>query len=484
MIEAVLIAWMAATGALLLRSFWPRLPLWALGGLFLPVGAAAYLLVSLGILAFGGPFSTVTGLAVASGAGGVVVLAQRHSPAAVPTRTYGVVAATVVGIGLLAAVFEALQLTRVTSDSLRYLLSADVIETTGSLDGVSQWDLRMRHLVVPLLHTPGIAAGHAFSAAITPLLTLSGLVVAGWLGWEALDDAGTPVRYRRWILAAPLALLLTTNRFVYHAFYVNGHMMFAVFLVVGVGLAIRAVATEDWTLLQVGALAFAALPALRAEAVITATVFLVPILTTAEIPRRQRWQFVAPFVAATVLWDGIAWPMHALDADLGITGPAFGNVLVVVGLVIGMAALSIPAIERFGRWGIWLVAIGLAAYVALTAVGEPAALRQTLAATGTNLAVEGLWGTFWWLVPLLLVGAWVATAVPHARLWLHPVAVYGIALLAFSSLRGSAYRIGTGDSGSRMLMHVTLVAMVGLVATAGRAAAESEATSAPAVRSP
>ncbi len=98
-------------------------------------------------------------------------------------------------------------------------------------------------------------------------------------------------------------------------------------------------------------------------------------------------------------------------------------------------------------------------------------IRTSLSATAVNVAIEGLWGVFWWIVPVFLLGAILVTNVPLQRMWILPGITYGVALLAFVYLRDGAYRIGQGDSGNGMLMHVALVLMVYIVIAAGHAVA-------------
>ena len=123
-----------------------------------------------------------------------------------------------------AIVLQNVHVTRLTADSVRYLVTADALETSGSLDGVNAWDLRMRHLGAPLLHTgrrhhrAGVSGFDHPSAGC--LRSRNGRL--GRLG--RVRDVGDADAMAVAAAGATAALLVSTNRWLYHAFYVNGHM--------------------------------------------------------------------------------------------------------------------------------------------------------------------------------------------------------------------------------------------------------------------
>ena len=329
----------------------------------------------------------------------------------------------------------------------------------------------MRHLGAPLLHTGGVITGRGYLAAITPLLAASGLATAAWVAWEGFVMWATPTRWRWLLLAATAALLVSTNRWLYHAFYVNGHMAVAVFLVVGVGATWVAARRGVWLLLIPAAVAFAALPPWRPEATVTGAVFLIPLLSVVAIPVGLRWLLAAPFVIATVLWHGIAYPARAMDGDLGVFGPAYGNLFIAAGIVVLLGVASVAPVRRVAVYAPWVLLAGLAGYVGLSAAFDPRTLEDSLAATGSNLAVSGLWGVYWWVVPLFIVGALLVIRFRLQSMWTMSIFGYALALLAFVYLREGAYRVGTGDSGSRMMVHAAFVAIVYVVLAAAAALA-------------
>ena len=74
-------------------------------------------------------------------------------------------------------------------------------------------------------------------------------------------------------------------------------------------------------------------------------------------------------------------------------------------------------------------------------------------------------------LPLFIVGALLVIRFRLQSMWTMSIFGYALALLAFVYLREGAYRVGTGDSGSRMMVHAVFVAIVYVVLAASAALA-------------
>ncbi|MDJ0962460.1 MAG: hypothetical protein QNJ88_17565 [Acidimicrobiia bacterium] len=478
MIDVVVTTWIGVIGILALGPLVSKLR-WGLIGLALPIGAGIVVSVALTMLAIGVPFSVIAVLALATitaGAMSTATVGVRNALLGVRSRWAAVVVAVHLVVGV---VVHLVHLTRLTVDSVRYLMTANALQSTGALDAANPWDLRMRHLVAPLLHTGGVVDGAGYSATVTPLFAVSGFVAVGWMAWQFFDRRAVTLRTRWWLLGSMGVLLVTTNRFVYHAFYVNGHMFFAVFALVAIGLAALAAADGDWRLIVPAAVALAAIVPLRPEGLLAVAVLIVPALATHRIPYVQRWLLLIPTIVTAVLWNGVIWPTFAIDGDLGVFGPVYGNLFVAAGLAAGLGLLALPSVQRVGRWGPVAFAGVLAAYLGVSVIAEPDILRASLSAFGANIAVEGLWGTTWWVLALLLGTAWVMTRSVESTLLLVPIPTFLLAVFAFAYLRDGAYRVGTGDSANRMLTHIILVAALAILAAVAESIDKAAAEAAP-----
>jgi hypothetical protein len=173
----------------------------------------------------------------------------------------------------------------------------------------------------------------------------------------------------------------------------------------------------------------------------------------------------------TVLWYG--WAIQGGFPRLTIEDRAtvFGN------LILGLGLLAVAAVAGSRRLRPLVRAIPLMPLLALAGmtvfyvVTDFDEVWTTLSALAVNMATEGLWSTMWWVVPFLVFGAYIAISFPFQRYFLLPLVTFATALPVFSYLRGGAYRVGFGDSGSRMLMHIVLVVALYLMLAASAAAA-------------
>ena len=478
MLEAALTVWFVIIGVFSAGFVARHLGVWGLVCMAPIVGTAVYSLGGLLLVGFG-VFGTITALLLASG----VAVALTSLPRVVgrglpPWRTLLVASGAAGAIGVtLSTVVQTLHLTRVTPDSMDYLTMAGSLERYGQMVQFLPDLLLKRQLVTGLLHTTGVLTGRGYFPSVTIILAISGIATMVWLGNRALQMYAVPGRWRWAILGSAAVFVISTNRVLYDLFYVNGHVAFAGWLLAGVGFSWYGVASGRWSLLGLSAIAFAALVPLRADAVVVAMLFILAIVASRDVPMWGRWVIVIPFTITTVVWYGVILYPYLPDTEYRLTGTATANIAVALGLVVVVAATYVPKIAIAVKISPWLMLAGIASFVAFRAHQWPWILSKSLSATGANIGGSGLWSSFWWVVPLLVGAAIIVVVVPHQRMLLFGLASYPIALLAFAYLRGSAYRVGPGDSANRMLMHVVFIAVLYVIVAAGvayREAAKSD----------
>ncbi len=467
--EPLFIAWLAAIGTLILLPTAGRVSRLGFASLTLPVGAAVYMLSGLALLAANDDFSTLTAMTIASGAGILIAglsagsMRSRIPPGSL-TKWFGGALLSVITYGLIATIFNTISLTQVTTDSFRYFINAETLERTGSIVALDAFDVRMRHLGTPLLHTVGAFTGRDYSAAITPTMAIGGLGVISWLATSAFTLMATPRKWRWVLLGTAITLLLATNRPVFHALYLNGHMTFAIFLLIGVGAGWIGAVQRNPALFLPAGLALGATATMRPEAAITVALFVLPFLVDRRIEARAIWYLVGPFVVAVILWNGVVFPSNAVAADLGIAGPVRGPLYIAVGVVILAIVRSRPWATRILPVLPTALAAMFGVYLLASTISDPDEAWGTVYATFHNIILgSGRWGAFWWVVLPLVILAGRNVRFPFDKLWVTPIYLFGFAYVSFAFLRGAAYRVGSGDSGSRILMHIALVAVTYLV---------------------
>jgi hypothetical protein len=465
--EILFAAWLAVVGVLVLAPASRTIPPW--GAVFLaPIAATAISTLSGLALVAASSYSVVLSGALMT----VVAVTIVSLTAAKRMVTGRWMAESTVGAVALAMVVATvtwqIPMVRFTSDSYHYLMSALALTRSGTLEGVVDAYLLKRQLATPLLHTLGVLTGRGYVSFWTPLLGVATFGTMTWLAVTGLRLMSVPRRWRWAILVPVLALLLTTNRVLFHFFYINGHMLFAGLLLTGVGLGWLAVRTNEWTLLLPASLMFGALIPVRPESAIVVGVFLVPFLSSSQIPIRWRWILLAPTVGAVVVWDGFVLPRLLSDTTFEVVKSPLGEVVIMLGLIVFLAVAGLGSIPRVVQAVPWITVGLLAAVVGALVLWRPQIAVDTFVGISTAMATSGLWSTFWIVMPLLTIGA-VVVGFPGDRYILPGLLAFPMINVILAYLRGSPFHEGPGDSANRMVMHVVPLMALAIILSLGTA---------------
>ncbi|MEN8238714.1 MAG: hypothetical protein ABFR53_05880 [Actinomycetota bacterium] len=471
--ELALLVWLVAIGLLVSVAYWPYGPL-GLAFVSPIVGSALYALAGL-VLFTVGRFSTIGSLALASVAA-IVPFVSGAVRGALPSRRVLLTStAYTAAWSLIVFVIAALgTFGRLSPDSIDYLTIAGGLERFGAIPEFTPDQILKRQFVTPVLQSGGVVTGRGYFLSLITLIGMSGFGLMLWLGARGLTTRS--VRDQRIMLVVGVvgAFVLSTNRVLFHMFYINGHGVFASLLVLVVGLLWHATVTGRWSVAVLAGIAAAAIVPLRAEGIIVVAFFLLPVLVSASTPVSTRWTLVLPTVVTAVVWNAVALPGVLPAGSIGVTSSPAVAIAVALALVVVVASSQVPLFASLIRWAP-LAGFGvLLLYTGARAVRGTTSLLTTLSATGANIGAEGLWAAFWWIAPLAIVACIVVVAVPHQNRLLWGLAAYPVLLLAFTYLRGSPYRVGPGDSANRMLMHVVFVIGLYLILAIGQIAAELE----------
>lgn len=377
------------------------------------------------------------------------------------------------------------------TDSIHYLMSGWLLaEGTYRADASAELFTK-RGLGVPYLHAAANLDGsELYLRSVTPLLAVATLAAIVWFFAEA---ARGQISRGRLAAFAGLGLfaLVTTNRYVFNAFYLNGHLFAAaqLLLIVGAGWLLARPAdglgqtgpASGWDrrraleLLQL--LALPALVVTRAEGFVLAAVALLPTLLSPAVSLSHRRRAIAIFGAACVAWNGFL-TVVALIRDWGVSGEYAGGL--AAGL-LALAAAFVPLWSRLDQWPVrmlWVAEGALWLVVLAFAVRRPTVLIDSARATYVNLFHDqGLWG--YSMVALSAVVAIALVLYPFRdQVQLRfPLTTFVPLAIVLAYVREGAYRVGPGDSLARMLIqYVPLAMLITIVAfaTSRRAVAEPD----------
>jgi hypothetical protein len=369
-------------------------------------------------------------------------------------------AAVLAGLAAVVVLLRAANLLKWHIDSFTYMMTSALLAEDTYHAGMSAHQVTKRMLGVPVLHAPAQLAGESYLRSITPLLAAATVGILVWLLQRGLRDRLDRATAYGFTALAVLALV-TNNRFVFSAFYLNGHLLAATLTLVIAGGGWLLLSRDDPALRAIQLVAIPAAVVTRPEGALLAALALVPTLLSARVPIRHRAAACAVLGVSTLAWQGsVLWVHYARDAAIPLS--VYGTA------AIGMAALLVIGALRWSTrlrhpvrllWlaeaGLWLALLGFV-------VRDPDIFVDSLRATVRNVSPAGAWGTslvvlaVLGLVAILLTGTErLASPLRFPVTTFLPVAF----LLAYLREEG-AYRVGAGDSLSRMFMQVVPLAVM------------------------
>lgn len=463
MAELGVVASLSAVGVGVLGVLHGRLPRLALTSLAFPAGASAFLVVALVQLVVAGTVFPRSAL-MATGAVGLVGFGVAAARRRLGIESLTILVLALAGAALVVLVAFTQHLTRLTPDSLDHVMIAADLRGPEAMTQIRPDDMLKRQVGLAMLHTLSDLTERDYLTSLSPMLGASAFAFFAWFLWAR--TAGLATR-RRWGWGALAVLfLLSTNRMLFHAFYLNVHIAVALLILVAVAGAWMAVVDRDPAWAPVAGVALAMTVLFRPEAPLVAALLLVP-LAASRVPMLVRWWSAAPLLAVTLPWYALLWRYAPGGGEISPTAPVFGNILIVVG---ACSLVLVGGTARFGglartadRFVLWAL-LGL---LAVRALLDPAILGNTLWATAVNLGPDvtlrfspggsGLWLLTWTAAVAIAALAVLVHRVPAGRLWTTPILGFGVLFLLMPYLRGSPWRIGSGDSGNRIVSHILFV---------------------------
>lgn len=174
-----------------------------------------------------------------------------------------------------------------------------------------------------------------------------------------------------------------------------------------------------------------------------------------------------------MVWQGFVLWVHRERAEAvpaTVTGMLVLGVLLVV-LAAGLLRWESRSNRLLGRPDrlLWIAEAGLWLALAGLALRDPAILVDSVDATIQNVVFgDGKWGSSLVLLGTLVAGAVVFLRSPGAANLRFPVTTFLPLAFLLAYLRDAAYRVGYGDSLSRMFMHIVPLAVLFVMVTYSR----------------
>jgi hypothetical protein len=463
----VLLVWLGS-GALALRACGLRD--WALAPLGLLTGLAMYFAVGAVQVATPLPDHPAIALVVAPLVAVGFVIARRR-------RGQSLAVNWVVPVSAIATVTAAVLVTRSWHlvkwhvDTFEYLIVGTLM-TEGHLAEATNSDYVSKRLLgVPMMHAPALWWDERYMRAATPLVALACVLVVVWVVRRTLASTAAPAL--AWAVPALAAVaLVANNRFVFHAFYLNGHMLVAAFLVALVGavwLYLSGADVERSALLAIMMAAIAGLVVTRPEGGLLAGFALVSFFVSRVPVQRHQSMALGALGLALVLWHGYSVATHVnLAEPMSLSAVAYAALGVAAavlaalwwrGLFFARYQWIPPALER----AVW---IALAIFV----VRDAEIFNHSIGAAWEMVMPDSFtWGSSLALAYVAAFGLLAVTRFPHALVLRYPFTTFIPLAFVLAYVRDGRYNSYSMDSLNRMLIEMVplLIMFVAIAGTVG-----------------
>lgn len=458
MIAEVAIILLLVTAGLGMLSPLQTIPPPARAWLAAPTAGAVYMLVSLGFLVVVDTQHPGAVLSVVAIIGliGLVVAVIRKSL----DRRSLIWAGIAVSVGVVTVIsVRMIHLTRLTSDSLQYVAMSTNMQLPDAMDQIGSYFLLRRQIGLPSLHSLSELTDRRYLASIGPVFGVSCFGLFIWTTWQATRNVFSS---RVWLVVTAALVLVTANRLVYHFFYINTHIQVATFLLIAISGVWLALLAEQPAWAVPAGLALSATTLLRPEAPLVVAILLVA-LTTTRASLRIRLAMTIPSVAVLVLWYGGLLLVNTRPTD-SLT--VLGNLAAVTAAALLTLLGGVSRLRGLARHAGWLMLVVLALGLIALGIRDPDRLVDSAVATSRNLVSDGMWMLTWPAVLVLGIAALIMQRIPEGRLWTTSIIGFGILFWLLPLIREGAWRVGTGDSGNRILAHFLPVVMMFIVLAA------------------
>lgn len=370
---------------------------------------------------------------------------------------------TFIGVSAL----RTLSLFNLTPDSYRYAQVGALFES-GKIASAQPYLLLNRMLAVPLMHAPANLNDNFYLCSITPLLALATVLSLTWFCQKGLKTK----KSNHWLsfaLPPVAALLLLTNQFfVYNAFYVNGHVLYAALLMLICGSSWLYARNADVPKNALNIILYFSVPALvltRPEAALHASLALMPVFVSNKFHLRQKSFLLATLSISIVIWNGFLLSKY-LASDQSPPLAVIGMFCFGVVLFIAAPLLFSSAFDRISGHILSLTEIALWTTLLVATIIDPEMFSISVFATIENIIMgKGLWGYSLIVLGVLFIGVLILLKSSDQIFFRFPVTTFLPLGLLLAFLRGTPYRIGAIDSLNRMFLHILPITILFIVSS-------------------
>lgn len=369
-----------------------------------------------------------------------------------------------------------------TFDSYRFVMLGRALrgaELDYSQPGPADFPVLIMH--VQALARSLRAEYSVYAAGVAAALAL---VAAVMIACHSISDRTARVRVVVGATAVLAAATGSTYMLRMQLTYLNSHLVAAALYATAVA-SVVALATVPAShparrsLLLLFSVCLGGYAIVRLEGLLVVTLLVVFAVGAVDLTRRESIELAVVALVAPAIWYGNL-------VRLGSAGDVVSAPTIIVSMLLPCAALGLASAPRRSplrrlidpRLAVLVLLAGVVVQVLLNRPHAPV----SLSAQWSNSFVVGGWGVFWWAATAFAVAV-MATSVsdrsgdppdggdrPAVR-WSAPILGYVLLVTLLGTVREMPYRLGWGDSGNRMLVHVVpTIVIAGTLWTVQRSA--------------
>ncbi len=240
--------------------------------------------------------------------------------------------------------------------------------------------------------------------------------------------------------------------------YLNSHLLMAGYYTLGFAFCLRFGREPKTSLdlslcsLLIGVVAF-----IRLEGLLFVSLLLFALMSFEALTRRQ----LLLVSAVTLIIPGLWYARLAIEGVSGTTIITPRNTIIMLLVAASPSVINFwKATRGVARLIPHLSVIGLAAIFCVYLLTKDTAVESSLKLISNSIAT-GYWGAFWWAFgPLVTLLTIFGPRLKREGVWMQVLGGGFLLILLLGVIRSSPFRIGWGDSGNRMLVHLAPLAVL------------------------
>lgn len=363
-------------------------------------------------------------------------------------------------IGIVVFIARGYYMYNWTVDSVFYMELGHIIGEN-ALTNVDSYFVEKRLSSLALLLSLGKFSG-GFLYGLMPLLSLSFVVVFFYLLYASLKRCLSMSKAQSLgISIIGTGLLMTTHWFIFNTFYINNHLLAALYLFLVFGLlwqCTHKTFSKNWKN-SIFLLLLISIPMLiysRTEMILILPAMISPFLLSNALEKSKRVLITLTIGVSILIRELFVLGLYIQDSQ---NIPLYLYLFIFIGLLLLVAAAGMTKLNHLKR-------IKHTAIVALFAIlfivagafltFEEVSFVKSLKSIFQNLVYgEGLWGLSLFLIIIALpIMVYFAKNMHQRRAVVFAMVVFFFISFDLAFLREGDYRPGPGDSFNRMVFHI------------------------------